>query len=350
MGNLELIEFLLIFYWQEEFFENRMHIVYSHFRATIMMTASASNTSQSLNNKVVKGNWNTIFGDFNLLTGNNNIVIGNFNKVNGRSNRVTGDHNTVSGTKNTVIGSNNHTTGHNNASSPHPAVTFTNPVNNSHVRRAKRHTSNWGTTMTQMFRNVKELIKQKETSDQNDLDAMLAASSPEYAERMRRQLMMEGIHDAAYNEESKLQREHYAGAQGNLGMQGDYTLGDHRASGYQNRPSNYALGIQSAQGYPRVHGYQGQQKPVYPDPARPPSDAEQKILVPADEKGVPATDATKQCIICCDNKISACIVDCGHANLCVTCIRRVVQLSPDKAACPNCNTKITKVIKIFQDI
>ena len=52
-----------------------------------------------------------------------------------------------------------------------------------------------------------------------------------------------------------------------------------------------------------------------------------------------------ECVVCLDRNIKTVIVDCGHACLCVTCLRNVI--SNGSGDCPKCNKKITRAIDIF---
>jgi len=71
------------------------------------------------------------------------------------------------------------------------------------------------------------------------------------------------------------------------------------------------------------------------------------ILPPAeDEKSVNIPDA-ELCIICKDRKSCTVIIDCGHANLCITCVRHLV-LDEEITTCPTCRAKMTNIIKIFR--
>jgi hypothetical protein len=58
---------------------------------------------------------------------------------------------------------------------------------------------------------------------------------------------------------------------------------------------------------------------------------------------VDGDEASPACQICLAHKVSACIVDCGHANYCVSCLR---QHGP--ATCPSCTKPMTHVVRFFQ--
>ena len=52
-----------------------------------------------------------------------------------------------------------------------------------------------------------------------------------------------------------------------------------------------------------------------------------------------------ECVVCLDRNINTVIIDCGHACLCVTCLRNVI--SNGSGDCPKCIKKITRAINIF---
>jgi hypothetical protein len=81
---------------------------------------------------------------------------------------------------------------------------------------------------------------------------------------------------------------------------------------------------------------------------RPPISKKKSIILPAaeDEKSVNIPDA-ELCIICKDRKSCTVIIDCGHANLCITCVRHLV-LDEEITTCPTCRAKMTNIIKIFR--
>jgi hypothetical protein len=54
-------------------------------------------------------------------------------------------------------------------------------------------------------------------------------------------------------------------------------------------------------------------------------------------------DTTPACQICLAHKTSACIVDCGHANYCVSCLQ-----GQARPTCPSCNVAMTHVVRIYQ--
>lgn len=54
------------------------------------------------------------------------------------------------------------------------------------------------------------------------------------------------------------------------------------------------------------------------------------------------------CIVCYANRISTCIVECGHACMCVTCSRSLYENQGDKWVCPKCREPIVRIMRMYK--
>ncbi len=71
---------------------------------------------------------------------------------------------------------------------------------------------------------------------------------------------------------------------------------------------------------------------------------EEEEIIPDDE----GRDTSGDCTICCERLACTAIIDCGHASMCIQCIRRILMGPLKKRKCPLCKAPIVKgAMRIF---
>lgn len=70
------------------------------------------------------------------------------------------------------------------------------------------------------------------------------------------------------------------------------------------------------------------------------------IIIPSQKiKDHSAEKESAVCIMCLDHAIKTAMIDCGHACLCITCLRTIVLIG--NGMCPKCRCPITRAMNIY---
>jgi hypothetical protein len=54
------------------------------------------------------------------------------------------------------------------------------------------------------------------------------------------------------------------------------------------------------------------------------------------------------CIVCYSNRVNTCIIECGHACLCVSCSRSLYENQGDRWVCPQCREPISRILRMYK--
>lgn len=82
-------------------------------------------------------------------------------------------------------------------------------------------------------------------------------------------------------------------------------------------------------------------RPAEPDDE---SDTRKRVPVPLDHAVQKAGDGDKECQICMDNRVDACLDPCRHTVLCVDCARMLYfDTDESKRVCPVCRKAFTRI-------
>lgn len=235
----------------------------------------------------ITGNGNTINGDSNAITGNRNTINGDSNSINGNANSIRGDSNYSNGTENTVEGENNAGVG---AQSRQFGSII---ANNSFGSDAVFNFADYGVSFQNNRYNVNSF--NSINSFQNNRNNVNSFANVNLGGSCFR-------------------------------PNGQYLFNFVSTNGDANKPVETVI----------IHD---------DDKAR--VEKEAPLQLPdADphEPEISADDAPDLCIVCFKRKIRAVIVDCGHSQLCVSCVRECALSS---GLCPTCRTPIKHAIKLF---
>lgn len=71
-------------------------------------------------------------------------------------------------------------------------------------------------------------------------------------------------------------------------------------------------------------------------------------VVPEGEDEDVNDDDPDACQICFEHKSNTCIIECGHACMCISCSRALYETQGNKWVCPKCREPITRVIRMFK--
>lgn len=249
----------------------------------------------------IRGNANTINGDSNMITGNGNTITGDSNAITGNGNTINGDSNSINGNANSIRGDSNYSNGTENT---------VEGENNAGVDAQSKQFGSIGFGNSfGLFNNVNNVKSFKSVNSfQNNCNNVNSFQNN-----------LNNVNSSAnVNSRGSCFRPN-----------GQYLFNFVNTSGDANKPAETVV----------IHDDDDDDKTRV--------EKEAPLQLPdADphEPEISADDAPDLCIVCFKRKIRAVIVDCGHSQLCVSCVRECALSS---GLCPTCRTPIKHAIKLF---